>query len=194
MKPLVLLMLLVAFSVSCGNSEIEETTEQISNTDTALYGKKKFSFPNLTPNVKEVMENWSVFNDFQLEATTIHNLKLEELKMKSAKLMSFTDSLSKSIPDTLFTDAIRSRLIIVKTRASLLNQEANKNSLKDSIVEIHISETNLAIHNLMVQLNEKIQKDAIDMQRIDNEKKELEKQKKYLDSIYQLELQDVQNN
>ncbi len=191
MKALAYLVLFIFLSISCGNAEIEENTEQSVASDSTVFGLKKFNFPVLRPNVKEVMANWSVYNDFQQEATTLHKLDLDQLKTKSGKLVSFTDSLSKSIPDTLFTDAIRSRLIIVRTRASLLNQEANKNNYKDSIIEIHISETNTAIKNFMVQLNEKIQKDAVDRARIENEKKELEKQKRYLDSIYQLELEDT---
>ena len=60
-------------------------------------------------------------------------------------------------------------------------------------VEIYITETNDAVKNLIVQLNEKFQKDRIDLQRIDNEKKELEKQKKFLDSVFNVELEDQKN-
>jgi hypothetical protein len=49
---------------------------------------------------------------------------------------------------------------------------------------------NIAVKNLIIQINEKFQKDAIDLQRIENEKKEIEKQKQLLDSVYQIELQN----
>ncbi len=42
----------------------------------------------------------------------------------------------------------------------------------------------------MIQINEKMEKDAIDLQRIDSEKKELEQQKQFLDSVYKAELED----
>ena len=35
-----------------------------------------------------------------------------------------------------------------------------------------------------------MEKDAIDLQRIDSEKKELEQQKQFLDSVYKAELED----
>ena len=64
------------------------------------------------------------------------------------------------------------------------------NSFVYARIEANIEEANNAIENLIVQLNEKFQKDGIDLQRIDNEKKELEKQKKFLDSVYRAELKD----
>jgi hypothetical protein len=42
----------------------------------------------------------------------------------------------------------------------------------------------------VLQINEKVEKDQIDIQRKDDEAKELKKQRKARDSIFQLELQD----
>ena len=120
-------------------------------------------------------------------------MTLENLRVKTEKLLRHTDSLSKKIPDTLYTNAIYSRLVIAKTRVELLKQEINRDIIDSERVEMNIDEANDAIKNLIIQLNEKFQKDGIDLQRIDNEKKELEKQKKFLDSVYQVELKGQQN-
>jgi len=53
---------------------------------------------------------------------------------------------------------------------------------------------NTSVKNLIVQINEKFQKDAIDLQRVTNEKQELEKQQRFLDSVFQIELQDKRSN
>ena len=52
---------------------------------------------------------------------------------------------------------------------------------------------NVAVNNLIVQLNEKFQKDNIDFQRKEDEENELKKQQRYKDSIVNLELQDKKN-
>ncbi|MEM7086697.1 MAG: hypothetical protein AAF489_10975 [Bacteroidota bacterium] len=195
MKPLVrrlLFLILPLFLLSCGNSTSEDELLGSLAQDTMRYGVKKYSFPALSNNAREQIENWSVYDDFYAEASTLHNLNLETLRLKAGKILSHADSLSKKIPDTLFTNAIYSRLVILRTRVELLKQEVNRDGdlIEAQRIETNIEETNTAVRNLIIQLNEKFQKDDIDLQRIDNEKKELEKQKRFLDSVYRAELKD----
>lgn len=190
MKQLFLLFISVSLLVSCGDSNTENQLPEILVQDTARYGKKAYAFPKLTQNAREQIDNWSVYYDFYDEASTLHDIDLIELRAKADRLLEHTDSLAKKIPDTLYTSTIFSRLIIVDTRIKLLKQEANKGLVDIDKVEDNIDETNDAVKNLIVQLNEKFQKDKIDLERIDNEKKELEKQRKFLDSVYQAELKD----
>lgn len=188
----ILFFVLPLFLFSCGDSAQENELLDTVVQDTVRYSIKKHPFPPLTNNAREQIENWSVYDDFYAEASTLNGLNLEGLRLKTAKLLSHTDSLSKKIPDTLFTSAIYSRLVILQTRVELLKQEVNRDRdvIEAQKIEDHIEETNNAVENLIVQLNEKFQKDGIDLQRIDNEKKELEKQKKFLDSVYRAELKD----
>ena len=187
-----LFLLFPLFLFSCGDSTQED--ELLGNLvqDTLRYSVKKYTFPPLSNNAREQIENWSVYDDFYAEASTLNGLNLENLRLKTGKLLSHTDSLSKKIPDTLYTSAIYSRLVILRTRVELLKQELNRDRdvIEAKRIETNIEETNMAVKNLIVQLNEKFQKDGIDLQRIDNEKKELEKQKKFLDSVYRAELKD----
>jgi len=187
-----LLFILPLFFFSCGYSSEEDELAGNLVQDTLRYSVKKYTFPQLSNNAREQIENWSVYDDFYTEASTLNGLNLENLRLKTVRLLSHTDSLSKKIPDTLFTSAIYSRLVILRTRVELLKQEVTRDrgAVETARVEANIEETNTAVANLIVQLNEKFQKDGIDLQRIDNEKKELEKQKKFLDSVYRAELKD----
>jgi hypothetical protein len=193
MKQFFILLLIPMIWISCGRSSQEEQVSQNAIQDTVRFGINKYTFPQLSKNTKEQLENWSVYDDFYSEASTLNDLGLEALRIKTDKLLRHTDSLSKKIPDTLYTNAIYSRLTIVKTRVELLQQALGRGVIDKDKVEIYIAETNSAVKNLIVQLNEKFQKDGIDLQRIDNEKKELEKQKKLLDSVYIAELKDQKN-
>lgn len=180
--------------ISCGNpQEAIDIHQQIADT-TTLFGDERFVFPDLSESAKAYITKWGAFEDFEAEAKNINGSTIEGLRDKSERLISRIDSLTKKVPDTLKTQAIVSRVMVTKTRASLLHQEVRKSRIDSARLQIQIAEMNIATKNLIVQINEKFQKDAIYLQRRDDEKKELEKQKRFLDSVYKAELQDSKNN
>ena len=134
------------------------------------------------------------FEDLEEEAKTINGHTIEVIQGKSKLMVSHIDSLFKKIPDTLNSPVIYSRLIVVKTRTQILNQEVNKAHLDSVRLQEYFNEMNISVKNLFTQINEKFEKDAIDLQRIDSENKELEQQKQFLDSVYKEELKDQKKN
>jgi len=185
--------LLLSFILfSCGNSSEEVVVETlaIKKPSTSLYGNVSYKFPTLSENAKNFVLQWSVFEDFEAQAKTINGKTIEDIKEKSLQMVSLLDSLAKKIPDTLNITSIYSRLIVVNTRANIVNQEVNKAHIDSVRLQGYLNEMNISVKNLITQINEKFQKDAIDLQRIDNEKQELESQKKFLDSVYKEELKD----
>lgn len=180
--------------VSCGDASETNEVPQVVIDSTTLYGNKAFVFPSLSANAKIYISEWGAFEDFETEAKSINGITIEVLRDKSERLISRIDSLTKKVPDTLQTQSIVSRVMVAKTRASLLRQEVNKARIDSFRLQTYLNEMNMATKNLIVQINEKFQKDAIDFQRKDDEKKELEKQKRFLDSVYKSELQDKNEN
>ena len=181
--------------VSCGDSNEKSQSEiQTTNNSSTLFGNQKFVFPELSDKAKIYVSNWAVFDDFEKEVKTLNGNTIEVLLNKSELLVSHLDSLSKNIPDTLFNQAILSRVIVVKTRINLLHQELKKSKIDSIQLQNHMNEMNASVSNLIIQINEKFQKDAIDLKRVEDEKKELENQKRFLDSVYKIELQDKKNN
>lgn len=188
-----LLALLVVgfFIISCGkNSEGTMVLNDNKQDSTILYGDKTFAFPKLTNKALNQITQWGVYEDFESEIKSINGKTIEDLKSSMERITSQVDSLSNNIPDTLFTQSLYSRIIIIKTRTSLLHQELNKSRIDSLRLQNDIDEVNVSVKNFIIQINEKFLKDDIDQQRKEDEKKELEKQKRFLDSIYQLELQD----
>lgn len=189
-----LIVLILACLFSCGNpSDTKEIIVDQQEIKFHKYGDSKFVFPEFTGEAKMEVSHWGAFEDFENEVKTINGNTVEALKIKTNQLVFHIDSLIKKIPDTLNTRAISSRVIVVKTRTLLLEQELNKSRIDSLKIQNYLREVNISVKNLIVQINEKFQKDAIDLQKSENEKQELEKQEKYLDSIYQLELQDQKN-
>ena len=181
--------------VSCGDSNEKSQTEiQTTYNNSTLFGNQKFVFHELSDKAKIYVSNWAVYDDFEKEVKTLNGNTIEVLLNKSELLVSHLDSLSKNIPDTLFNQAILSRVIVVKTRINLLHQELKKSKIDSIQLQNYMNEMNASVSNLIIQINEKFQKDAIDLKRVEDEKKELENQKRFLDSVYKIELQDKKNN
>ncbi len=191
----ILSILLLSFTfISCGNSTEENTSPILTKqTPKGLYGDTSFKFPDLSDEAKLKVSHWGAYEDFDTEVKSINGNSIEELQIRTSQLVFHIDSLTKKIPDTLNTRAIFSRMAVVKTRAKLLEQEVNKSRIDSISVQKCFDKMNTSVKNFIVQINEKFQKDAIDLQRVTNEKQELEKQQQFLDSVYQIELQDKNN-
>ncbi|PQB05592.1 hypothetical protein [Aureitalea marina] len=187
--------LIIALS-SCQNKAGDENQplEGVLQDSTRLYGNVDYRFPALSQQTMEVLTLWPIFEEFKSEVTTMNGHSVGVIQNKSKRLIQHTDSLRKTIPDTLNTLPIYSRLMVTQTRAELLNQEANRDRLDTLLLEQALAELNLSVSSLFVQINEKFQKDQIDQQRAVDEQLELEKQKRFLDSIELLELQDQIRN
>lgn len=179
---------------SCGNpsEEIEIPQENIETT--VIFGEKNFVFPDLSENAKNYGMQWGAFEDFEIEAKSINGSTIDGLRAKTTRLINSLDSITKKVPDTLNTKPITSRVMVAKTRALLLQQEVQKRNIDSARLQLQIKEMNNAAKNLIIQINEKFLKDAIDFQRIDSEKKEIESQKRSLDSIFKQEIEDNKSN
>ena len=177
--------------LSCGNKQEQDTTAATPKLDEhSLYGNKNFSLPTLSEKARSYTSQWGAFEDFESEAKTINQATIEDLKNASERLMGLTDSISKNLPDTLAVQAIQSRVMVAQTRAHLLNQLVHRTQIDSVELQAYIDEMNNATRNLIIQLNDKFEKDAIDQQRIETEKKEIEDQKRKRDSIFEEELKD----
>jgi len=179
--------------ISCGDSS-EETPIEAPVQDTSIhYGNAAYKLPQLSEKAQEQTIRWSVFEDFENEMKLINGANIETLLSSTDRLLKFSDSLSKTVPETLNDKAIVSRLIVAKTRAGLLHQELRLSKLDSTEIQKSIKNLNIATSNLFTRINEKYTKAAIDFERKENEEAELKKQKKFLDSVYQAELRDKNN-
>tara|TARA_R110000787_G_scaffold281906_1_gene393488 strand:+ start:17620 stop:18204 length:585 start_codon:yes stop_codon:yes gene_type:complete len=176
---------------SCGNTPEESIQKVIpQKINSSIYGNTDFKFPPISVSARAEVIHWGAFEDFEEQAKTINGNNMEAIQTKSILMVSHIDSLIKKIPDTLNTPLIFSRVIVVKTRTQLLNQEVNKAHFDSVRLQDYFKELNISVKNLFFQINDKFEKDAIDLQRVDNEKQELKLQKQFLDSVYKAELED----
>ena len=177
-------------------SDTSEKTPQIAELpqdQTTLYGNRNFVFPLFSEEAYAKVLEWSVFEEFHSELKTLNGHTRGRLQLKTEKLLIYADSLTKKLPNDLYTNSIVSRMIVVRTRINLLAQEVNAAKIDSVRLQNYMDETNNAIKNLIIQINEKIEKDQIDLLHQDSEDIELAKKKRFLDSVYLAERRD-QNN
>lgn len=193
MKFIFPLFMVTLFVLSCGNAPEENQNQKPKNDASIIFGNPDFVFSQLSAPAKEQATRWGVLEDFFAEAKNMNGTNYEALRNRSERMKEYSDSLFKNIPDTLNTKPINSRLLVIKTRSELLYQASHQDAIDSIKLQTSIAEMNVAVNNLIVQLNEKFQKDNIDFQRKEDEENELKKQQRYKDSIVNLELQDKKN-
>ncbi|WGF93627.1 hypothetical protein [Aequorivita marisscotiae] len=193
MKILIPLLMVVGFVFSCGNNSEENLAEVPNNDASIIFGNKNHAFPQLSEPAQKQAVHWGVLEDFLAEAQNANGTNYQDLRNRSELLNEYADSLFKKIPDTLNTKPIHSRLVVLKTRTALLSQVSHQATIDSLKVQLSLEEMNSAVKDLIVQLNEKFQKDKIDFSRKEDEENELKKQQRTKDSIFNLELQDKKN-
>jgi len=179
------------FVVSCIDSQQTATQTKIDQvTDSKLFGQADAMLPDFSESSENYISQWPVFDDLITEVLAINQASLTTIQQRSNLLVSRMDSLTKNIPDTLNTQPIYSRVIITKTRAAIIKQVANKGRLDTLEVQKAIMQMNLATANLIIQINEKFEKDTQDNSVKNNELKEKQVLKKRLDSVYKTSAQN----
>ncbi|MAZ73654.1 MAG: hypothetical protein CMC70_10975 [Flavobacteriaceae bacterium] len=192
-------LIVIFFSLLVGLYSCEETQEeneantQLEDT-TTRYGSNLAALPPLSDAAKVQAVSWSVFEDFGANTARLKGNTLPALQNIAEQLTQQTDSLLIKIPDTLNTRPIYARLVITNTRAKLLSQVIQEGKVDSIQLEESLREMNKAAQNLFIEMNRTFTKGKIDDELKETEKKELEKQKKFLDSVYKAEIKDNNEN
>lgn len=191
MRSTIVLIVLATFLYACKDSESMEQNTALIEEVPVLYGEQVYDFPELSKLAKEQVAHWGVLEDLLSEIKNLNGSNYIQLRTRSENVKEYSDSLANSIPETLNTNPINSRLLVLKTRAALLYETAHLVTVDTSRLQSAVAEINVAVRNLVLHLNEKVQKDRIDFQRKDNEARELKKQSRFRDSVMELELRNL---
>ena len=179
--------------VACANSSEEQLPVTNTEEKTIVYGSHLPELPTLSEAARTQAIAWSVFEDFETNTKRLKGKTKPAIGNIAEQLIQQTDSLLLNIPDSIDTRPVHARLILVNTRAKLLGQLAKEHNADSLRLETNLQEMNTAVQNLFIEMNRKFRKGKIDEQLKETEKKELEKQQKFLDSVYKAELEDNNN-
>ena len=163
-----LIGLLALHTLSCCQQKSTESVAEPIIVAEQMFCQTPFSFPGLIPEAQEIVTDWPVFKDFRRISQNLINIPVEDLKYRSNNLRLQTDSLSVTVPATLQSPIINARLLVVKTRISLLNQETKKSVPDSTVIENRLLELHRSIRDFILHINEKIEKDRLDQKGIKN--------------------------
>ena len=177
--------------ISCSESSEEKTLGQIETQETtSRYGKTLKPLPNISEVARKELVSWSVFEDYETNVNKLKNKTVAALLVTSKELERQTDSLLQTIPEVLDTRPIYARLLLSNTRTKLLLQQLRYDAIDSLGLETSLQEMNIATESFFIEINRTFKKNKIDEELKETEKKELEKQKRFLDSVYQSEIKD----
>ncbi len=179
-----LLLFIISFFVilGCGDSKNEDQNQQTFSDSSYIFGNPDYKVPALSGIAKEQAASWTILEDFLYEVKNVNGSNYEKLQNHAKQLAEYSTSLFKDIPDTINNNQISSRLVVLETRSKLLQQVAFQSNFDTLDIQNSLKELNVAVENFIVQLNEKFEKDKIDLQRKDNEQQELKSQQKKSDT------------
>lgn len=168
--------------ISCrSDQEGQDSMEQKQDT-TAFQKKLKIEEGrfDLEPEARKFALNWVEYITAQNEIRKLENSTINEVKNNAPLIAQIMESLKNSIPDSLNSIAVESRLNVVNTKAQLLKQYSGK---QEPDAE-DIAETTKELHdeftNLKLQMNEIFLKSLEDFEK---ELDEFEKLEREQDSI-----------
>lgn len=175
-------LVLLVFS-SCGE---EERMVMPDPTDSSTkYNLPETEFVKQSPITENATAQWTVFHELKSTLASIPEADLQKIRTQSEKMTHYSDSLMKQIPASLETMPIKSRLDVVHSRLEMFNQTANKILVDSLELKNDYRESVTAFNILLHQINEKFDKDAI---QITEDKNFIyEKQQRLRDSIFKVE-------
>ena len=144
----------------------EIASEEASNQKEVITARaiENFKFTDyvLSANGESVVANWDKYQELAIQVSYLRKADLTFFNGDKALLKGFIDTLKMKIPDTLQTNPIISRTVIMETTLMRLNENLTLDNIKDSLKLQSVREVLVAFSNLNYQINKKIEKDIYD--------------------------------
>jgi len=181
MQKLVILTVFLFFFYSCKNKEpvdeIRDVQEKVGVPNTSL------QTPILSPEARNAIGSWQRFQEFENDLKRINQGGIRRFSGETERMAAAADSLLISIPEALNSNAISSRMLVVNTRIKLLNEALHQKGSDSIRVWNNLIETNTAYANLLLQINEKFEKQRIDAMAKTDENIETNQKQQENDSL-----------
>ena len=154
-----LIFILLSSGMACNensSNRSEEDTAEVNRNDSLL--QEKFNYPKIEIDLSEAARNeaeeWMLYVAIESEIKRMKNYNLDDVVSNAPSILRASDTLLKTIPKKYRTKPIESRMKVLHTKASVLNQ-LSKQQQKDleKLKEV-AEEVPVDFFNLNIQLNE----------------------------------------
>lgn len=171
----ILLYIVIAFLLflSCTTTSTDQQTETTNlSSDTTIVKTTGQLKPQLilTPQAKEVILNWGIYNSLSKDLDSLQSPTLTDLKRIIPRMLTLFENNEEAenadfnaIPDLLDVPMVRARLLAVETQVNVLQNQINKTSPDTSIISTELTGLFNAFQDFNLQINERFSKGIEDI-------------------------------
>lgn len=159
----------LSFFTACQKDQKQQNKTELAQTnqnDSLL--QVKLNYPKneiaLNENAQNETEKWMIYTAMEAEVTRMENYTLDDVINNAPSILRATDTLVQTIPKQFRIKPVESRIKVLHTKASVLNQLCNKQQKGLDEVKKVAEEIPIDFYNLNIQLNEVF----IEMPEIEN--------------------------
>lgn len=158
LKSILLNLLLLSFLLSCSNQKKEDPQED-KKAEISSELQKNISLDSIQPvalseQAKTHTADWMMYIALHSEVKRFENYTLMDVVNNSETIEGVVDSLSVTVPKTFDTNAVKARIVTLKTHAKLLKENAERSEPNPSEIKELSAKLKLDFNNLNIQLNE----------------------------------------
>ena len=150
--------LILSILLGCSNSETKTDTgdENVQNTSELQKKINLDTIPSiqLQENASKVTEEWMMHIALNSEMERLADYNLVDILNNAESIDRVVDSLAISVPEVFETNAVKARIITLKTHSKLLLEHSKRTEPKPKEVEKLAAKLKLDFNNLNIQLNE----------------------------------------
>ena len=166
MKHFTFLFILLSL-LSCNKTE-KKTIEQdidIEKIDSLKIAKKdmdkiQYTDFGIDSKAKVTLDSWQAYNDI---ARAINELKQADFTFFTVDKSVFSSTIQEmetTVPKEIDSDAVRARILVLKTKLYKLEEAANIDNTKKTDKLLIVKDVFQAFSNLTFQINKKFEKEA----------------------------------
>ncbi|WP_296386623.1 hypothetical protein, partial [Winogradskyella sp.] len=116
----------------------------------------------LSENAEKVVANWEKYQEFAIQISYLKKADLSFFNGDKILLKTFIKEFKVGIPDTLQTNPIVSRQVIIETKLLKLNENLTIDNIDGKTKLLGVKDVLIAFSDLNYQINKKLERDIYD--------------------------------
>ena len=156
--------------VSCQDSNkqnVEVNTEQNPQTLISQTDIENLKYIEFLPDtkVKKQISGWEKYNELDRIVEDVKDANLSFFKSNSEIVNTLCEELKSTIPESMNTPQIFSRIVALETKIFKLENFVNQSNAQKEYVLDAVKEFLIAFFNFNLQMNKKIEKESQNIQK-----------------------------
>lgn len=156
---------IVSLLISCGNNKKQQVEVNTEKQDTSIIEKEDLSQLNYTDfvldkNSRAKISDWIKYDELEEKINELKKADLSYFKSDKEVVETLIKEFEETIPESIKTDAINARVLVVQNMYYKLNDTINLSTSTKSELKKAITDLLESFSNLNFQINKKFEKDS----------------------------------